>query len=287
MVMVTGADSGYMHLLKGVIESFRRDPRSAEFDIRCMDLGLNKADRDWLAGHEVETFEAYWPMPVRDGQFPYKDLGFAGRAFIREYLPGWEMYLWLDSDLWIQDWDTIPRYIEGARSTGLAIAKESHAGYRLQIWLQRWMLKHWVLGYGIADGLWLMSRPHLNVGLWALAGDAPHWEAWQHHFRQAYDRSGFIIPHDQFGLNRAVYGSLRDRTALPVTVLPAGCNWICDRGIPMWNDEAQAFCEPVPPFSPIGVLHLAGPAKRTDYDIRRTAGGSFKARITYGAAPAV
>jgi hypothetical protein len=53
----------------------------------------------------------------------------------------------------------------------------------------------------------------------------------------------------------------------------------------MWNDAEGAFCEPYPPFRPIGALHLAGPAKRTEYVIRRTGGGDFTAALLYGTRP--
>ena len=49
-VMITGADSGYMHLLRGMIETFGSDPRARGIAMRCLDLGLNEEDRRWLAG---------------------------------------------------------------------------------------------------------------------------------------------------------------------------------------------------------------------------------------------
>ena len=286
VVMITGADSGYMHLLRGMIETFVDDPRAAGIAMRCLDLGLNEEDRRWLSDHGVECFLPQWHFGIREGQFPRTQIGFLVRPYLRDYLPGYDIYLWLDCDLWIQDWDAIQRFLDGARETGLAIARESHPGYRLQIWLYRWMLKHWVLGYGVLDGPWLLTRTHMNAGLFAMTADAPHWALWEDLFRRTYERTGLIIPHDQFALNRVIQGGLFDRPKVATTILPATCNWICDRGIPMWSDTAQAFCEPVAPFAPIGVLHLAGPAKRTEYDIRRTAGGSFRTRILHGAAPA-
>jgi hypothetical protein len=53
----------------------------------------------------------------------------------------------------------------------------------------------------------------------------------------------------------------------------------------MWNDEMQEFCEPYPPYRPIGALHLAGPGKRTVYRIKRTGGADFNAMIRFGMAP--
>lgn len=286
IVMVTGADSGYMHLLRGMIETFLADPRARGIDMRCLDLGLNEEDRAWLAERGVETFAPHWHFGIREGQFPRTEIGFLVRPYLRDYLPGYDIYLWLDCDLWIQDWGAIERFLDGARRSGLAIAQETHPGYRLQLWLYRWMLKHWVLGYGVMDGLWLLTRPHLNAGLFAIAGDAPHWALWEQRFRATFERTGLIIPHDQFALNRVVHGGLTEKPEVATAILPASCNWICDRGIPMWNDAEGAFCEPVAPYAPIGVLHLAGPAKRTDYDIRRTEGGSFRTRILHGTAPA-
>ncbi len=70
-----------------------------------------------------------------------------------------------------------------------------------------------------------------------------------------------------------------------MAILPASANWICDRGVPMWNDAAEAFCEPYAPYRVVSALHLAGPAKRTTYQIRRTGGGTFETMIRFGAKP--
>lgn len=287
IVMVTGSDSGYMHLLRGMIETLSLDPRAQVIDKRCMDLGLNETDRAWLHGHGVETFKPHWHFGIADGQFSPTQAGLVARPHLREYLPGYDIYLWVDCDLWIQDWSAIAAFLDGAERKGLAIAHEVHPGYRHQLWLYRWMLTHWVLGYGIMDGLWLMSRPHCNAGMFAMTADAPHWQLWREAFQRAYERTGRIIPHDQFALNQVIHGGYGKAPAVETAILPARCNWICDRGIPMWNDSLRAYCEPVSPFTPLGVLHLAGPAKRTAYDIQRTAGGSFRTRLLSGTAAPV
>ena len=53
----------------------------------------------------------------------------------------------------------------------------------------------------------------------------------------------------------------------------------------MWNDDEGAFCKPYPPFEAIGALHLAGPAKRKAYTVRRTGGGSFETCLVRGGSP--
>ncbi len=95
---------------------------------------------------------------------------------------------------------------------------------------------------------------------------------------------GALVPHDQFALNHALHAGPFGR-ALPAALLDPGCNWICDRGVPMWNDAQGAFCKPYAPHEPNGALHLAGPAKRTVYTIHRTGGGQFRTMLVHGASP--
>lgn len=84
------------------------------------------------------------------------------------------------------------------------------------------------------------------------------------------------MPHDQFALDHAIHGYVLGTPDVDATVLlDFGCNWICDRDGPMWNDDAGAFCKPYLPSDPIGVVCLASPAERTIYNIRRGASPSW------------
>ena len=153
--------------------------------------------------------------------------------------------------------------------------------YRVQPWLFGWMAKHFLRGYGPVAGAWLLTRRHLNAGFFAGRADAPHWDAWAARYRAAIRRTGALVPHDQFALVQvAAHGWSDDHVpgAPPAT-------GIVDRGVPMWNDDADAFCHPRPPYAPIAALHLAGPGKRSAYDVRRTSGGSFRTHIRPGARP--
>ena len=284
-LVVTAANAGYMHLLRGCLEFFASFPGSASFDVVCFDVGLGEEDRRWLEARSVRLAEPRTHFGIVPEAFDRTQLAFLTRPFLREYFPGYDVYLWIDSDVWLQRWSVVEDFVAGALASGMAIAHERERGYRFQPWLFAWMAKHHLLGFGPVEGPYLLSRPSLNAGIFAIHTDAPHWDAWAVHFRAAIERSGKISPHDQFALNRAIHGGLLSRPGFGTAVLPASANWICDRGVPMWNDAEGAFCEPYPPFRPIGALHLAGPAKRTKYAIRRTGGGDFTASLLYGAKP--
>jgi hypothetical protein len=253
--------------------------------LACFDIGLNAADRAWLArlGAALPAPRAHLGIDAA-GQ-PAALLSFLARPFLPEYFPGHDVYLWIDSDVWLQDPSVLESYVAGALATGMAIAHERTPAYRFQWWLFGWTTKHFALGYGVAETAFLLTRRHVNAGFFAIAAGAPHWAAWAACYEAAIARSGKLVPHDQFALNQALHGRLFRPSRLPVTLLAPPDNWICARGVPMWNDEAGQFCEPRAPFRPIRALHLAGPAKREAYAIRRTNGGSFTTCLIQGAAP--
>jgi hypothetical protein len=283
VVAVSSADTGYFPLLRDMILSLDRqmtaDPALPPIDLGIFDLGLTAEERHWLAPHTDRIVAPRPHFALGAGARPL-DLAFLVRPFLPEYFPGFDIYLWIDSDVWLQSPDTVTAMIAGAQQKGMALVHESERAYRFQGWLFLWTAKHFVLGYGAVRGLRLLARPHLNAGIFAIHRDAPHWRAWAERYRAAIKRTGLLTPHDQFALNQAVY-----QDHLPTEFLPPRLNWICDRGVPMWNDATQGFCEPYPPYHKISALHLAGPAKRRSYRVRRTSGSEFEAMIRYGAGP--
>lgn len=284
-ILITAGDHRVMPVLKGLIRSLEAFPGRQDVEIGCLDVGQTDEDRAWLAAHDVIVVEptTHFGVPIERLK-PY-ERAVVARPFLRDYFPDRDVYIWIDSDVWLQGWWVIDAYRQGALETGIAIAHERERAYAFQGWLFAWFAKHLVLGYGPLDGAWLLSRAHLNAGLFAMRTDSPHWAMWAEHYRAAWDRTSLFTPHDQFSLNRLVHGGATSSPAVRATILPPRYNWICDRGRPMWNDAESALCEPYPPYRVIGAVHLAGPGKTTKYQIHRTGGGSFEALLTQGVVP--
>ena len=284
LLIVSSSDTKFFGLLKDMILSLERLARLPSstlppYALGIVDLGLSDEDRAWLAERDARIVAPRPHMGAGSLDRPL-ELAFLVRPFLPEYFPDFEIYCWIDSDVWLQNEEAVRALVDGAAAEGMAIAHENERAYRFQRWLFLWTAKHFVLGYGAFRGAWLLTKPHLNAGMFAIRAGAPHWAVWARRYKAAIERTGKITPHDQFALNQAIY---QDR--LPTRLLDAGANWICDRGVPMWNDEAGAFCRPYAPHRIISALHLAGPGKRTAYRIERTGGGNFTTMIRYGAAP--
>lgn len=266
-IVVTAADSGYFEMFQGMIHSLRRFESGRDLPIAVFDTGFEAEQRQWLEQAGVIIAQPKWYFGVVDGAAPHWHLAEVVRPYVRSYFPGYDHYMWLDPDLWLQDGAVIDRLIDGSKRDGAAIAHEADPAYKFQSWLVGWNLKHKILGLGLWHGLLLMIKPALNCGVYCFAADAPHWELWERRLQRAIDRRGEVAPYTQFTFNELVYV---DRP--PTTILDAADNWICDRAPPVWNDELQLYCKPYAPYQPVSILHLAGPAKRRCYDIQSISG---------------
>lgn len=281
ILVVSASDSKFIHFLRDMIASIWPFLLRPEVDLACFDLGLDVADRNWLSalGATIRPPDTHLGQDIESHSPALRS--FLARPFLREYFPGYDVYIWIDSDIWLQDVGVLDQYVAGAVASGLAVTHEEERAYRFQAWLFGWTAKHFLLGYGPLVGAYLLARPHVNAGFFALSADAPHWKAWEQRYAAAIRRTGKLVPHDQFALNHALHA----RRAAPACLLDPGCNWIVERGPPMWNDDEGVYCRPYAPYARIGAMHLAGPGKRTVYTVRRTGGGAFKTLVRRGSSP--
>ena len=94
-------------------------------------------------------------------------------------------------------------------------------------------------------------KPHLNIGVFALEAEAPHWEMWQINLKKALN-SGRIWGSEQIAMNITIYHNNYD-----VEILPAYCNWILIDGI-KYDKKTKKLVEPYLPNHEIGIVHFAG-----------------------------
>ena len=254
-IIVSGADSGYFELLRGCIRSIRDKPEGASVALGVLDVGLSETERRWLEAQGAVVVAPGWDLdfPGRDSTPRYRRAQY-GRPFLPRHFPGHDLYLWIDADAWVQDWTAIDLLLRAAGEGNLAIVPEMDRSYRN--FFHAFEEFHDVIGEGyraIFDepaATRLGRRPLLNNGVFALASEAPHWQAWAETLRRALRQSRNALV-DQTTLNHVVY-----EQNLPAHFLPAWCNWICHHAAPV-RDATQAFLtEPNLPHHKLGIVHL-------------------------------
>jgi hypothetical protein len=282
LLIVSGADSGYFPLLKELVLSLRDRCRNAAIGI--LDVGLEPDQCRWLASRVTHVLRPGWDIdfPGRAKTPEMRKAQFA-RPFLPRHFPGYETYLWIDADAWVQDWRVVALYVEAAGGGKLAIVPEIDRAYKRHYKRPKlfgltlaWKNYRTAFGLRVADRLG--RNPMVNCGVFALTSDAPHWQVWGRVIERVAQRTRFFFV-EQTALNYAIFAE-----HMPVDFLPAYCNWMPGDAAPAVDAERSLFVEPYSPHEVIGIMHLAGPEQKTNvFRLDRLDGGTIETSLRYTA----
>lgn len=257
-LIVTAADETFAPLLQDLVRSLQAwQPR--RFDaLAVFDLGLSRATREWLEPYADHVVQPGWDLPVDDALRIEKPAlrALTVRPFLNAYWPGYDLYLWLDADTWVQRADALPIYWRAAAQGRLAAAVSVDRAYRAGPSVLHWRTSRLDACFGPRSGERALYERYLNAGVFALAAEAPHWQAWQRSFEQGLKATGGRLVCDQSALNQAVWNG-----SLPITPLPAWLNWQCHLCAPRFDATRDLWMEPHEPAQAIGVMHLTSQSK--------------------------
>ena len=275
VVIISACSSAFFEYYLDLIESLDDVGLGQRTALGLVDLGLTPAQRQLLVQRGVRIVAATWPIEPPPAFASLDYFGFVAKPYLRELLPGYELYLWLDADMWVQN-DAFFRHLcAGAAAGRFAVASEADRDYRAPtLKLRLWMLNNYRRGYGLARALRLVFAPIVNNSLAAAHVDAPHWAIWQRDYEQIVRGAGRLIAMDQLSLQRALFSN-----DLPVDLLPATNDWVCSRALPAWDRATHLFVTPgrawsSAPHRVISVLHLTTPTRGRPFAIPDTGGGT-------------
>jgi hypothetical protein len=281
LLIVSGADHAYFPLLCDLVRSIATLRPGAAVGV--LDVGLAPEERQWLAARVAHLVLPGWDIdfPGRATMPTARQAQFA-RPFLPRHFPGYETYLWIDADAWVQDWRVIELYVAAAHCGKLAIAPEIDRAYKRHYKRPKlfgrtlaWKNYRTAFGWRVADRLG--RNPIVNCGAFALNRDAPHWEAWAQVLAQVVRRTRFFFI-EQTALNYVIFAM-----RLPVNFLPAYCNWMPGDAVPAFDAARGIFVEPYAPHETIGIMHLAGPEQKTRiFRMQLLGGGTVETSLRYG-----
>jgi len=263
-VIVSLADANYFELINELVDSIKKFKQSENTAICIMDAGLKKEQIEILREKVDVIKKAEWDIEVSGFKVKNREWlkSQVSRAFLPKYFPGYDKYLWIDADAWINSWHAIELYFKGCENKRLAIATSADRAYG------RVLRVEWVFGSfarvksqnykhakssGFSEKVarQVALKPHLNIGVFALESEAPHWNAWQKNLKKALS-SGKIWGSEQIAMNITIYND-----DFAVEILPAYCNWTLIEAM-KFDLKKDTFVEPYLPNHEIGIVHLAG-----------------------------
>ena len=280
LLICSGADSGYFALLRDTVLSILAQRRDAAIGI--LDFGLAPEQRDWLADRVAHVFRPDWDIEFPDRErTPEARKAQLSRPFLRRHFPGYETYLWIDADAWLQDWHVVELYLAAAGRDKLAITPEIDRAYKRHYKRPKlfgrtlsWKCYREAFGWRVADRLG--RNPMVNCGVFALHRDAPHWDVWARILAKVLQRTRFFFV-EQVALNYAIFAE-----HLPANFLPAYCNWMPRDAPPAFDAARGLFVEPYAPHEVIGVMHLAGREQKTQlFRLTRLDGGTVETSLRF------
>ncbi len=277
-IVVSAADAGFFYLLQGLIESLLTLNENDCPQLGVLDLGLAPDHLTWLKERKVITVTPEWDFEFADRDT--KDRRFmaqTARPFLTKYFPDYDILIWMDADTWIQERDALGWLQYIAAQNRLAICQEMHRAYKRHYQNQEIFGKYAIFkdffGPEAAETYGFM--PSINVGVFALSSQAPHWQAWRQVMTQAlHVESSFFA--EQTSLDYAIY-----KDNLPVSWLPARGNWLCHQALPKFCPRQKRLVEPSPPYDPLWVVHLTMATKNTAIELKTTQGKTLTSKLNF------
>ncbi|MEJ1977678.1 MAG: hypothetical protein WDN49_17780 [Acetobacteraceae bacterium] len=86
-----------------MIASIAAGLESPQVTLACFDIGLEERDRAWLRQRGAQIALPATHLGVDQETHSAMLRSFLARPFLREYFPGYDVYVWIDSDVWLQD----------------------------------------------------------------------------------------------------------------------------------------------------------------------------------------
>jgi|TARA_B110000438_G_scaffold36505_1_gene36269 hypothetical protein len=273
--IVTLADSNYFELLKELILSIKKFPQSKDTAICILDAGLTEEQVLNLKDKVDEIKKANWDIEVSKFKVRGKEWlkSQVSRAFLPDYFPNYEKYLWIDSDAWVNDWSTINLYFKACDNGKLGITQTIGPGYKI-LSKVKWLFGKIALvksqnfkhakksGFSNEISRKLAFAPHINIGVFSLQKNSLCWKVWQDNLREAL-KKGNIFGSEGLAINICVYIN-----NVQTEFLPINCNWIASNLLPKFDTNNQTFVEPYLPNTKIGIMHLAAGLWKNNKDMR-------------------
>lgn len=263
ILICSGCDNNYFPMLREMIYSVKRFPQASEIEFAVLDTGLIDEDRIWLKDNVHHVHAPDWPCEIPAWKIRGREYlkSCVCKPWLRDFFPGYDIYIWIDPDAWVQDWAGVELFIKGAQKGRIALTGQVDRAYpravrikwfwRIPLKLRGFYFSNASKAFGFETAKQLYPYHVLLAGMFALSGDAPHWTHWQSLIKKAL-KKGKVFTAEQLTLGMMCY--LGDQ---PFEILPAWCHWLCEFE-PVWDEDRNLFVEPFLPHQPISVLHVSG-----------------------------
>ncbi len=270
LALVTACDERFYPVAKGLLLSLRRAGLpNDECHVYLLDLGCSVESQLQLIDQGIRVVplaEVRRHIPFSIDRFPVQTAAMAGRPFLREIIPNYDIYTWIDADAWVQNGASLRLYWECASSLPdrVIACAQIDVSYWLHYDLNRYREYATRAFSGVYEdaGEQLSNRAVITAGVFSLSRNAPVWAQWGEELAKVYGKN--------YTAEKMHSLHLAEQTAL---------NWlICTGKVkvcalePIYNYEV---CCGEPLLDSQGIVRLRHPPHREVSLVRARASGNL------------
>jgi hypothetical protein len=260
-LVVTAFDHRHDPLGAELLASLQNAPRR-DFAIGLVRMGSEAAPRRLVEAADlfVQLAKDRADLIATHG-FDVSHLGVKAR--LPTLFPGFDTYVWMDGDTWLQNAEGVRQMVEAAAFADIAAAPEADANYWPHPRPHDYSRRTYRVIYGAAEAALWSPFPIINSGVFAAQAGSPLWDLWREALEDARDRqAGREDPFfsDQTPLHRLICSG-----RLTLQPLRAVNNWLVHLARPAIDIDAKLVRAPSYPFEAINIVHLAADSKASLY----------------------
>lgn len=261
-VTAGGSDSPYFELMIGLIESLKNTRLYKDIPICILDAGLSEEHKNFLLKiySNITITDPGWDIDITISGYDFMGKerplnGFKGcsaRPFIPKHFPEFRYYIWLDTDVWVQDERSLDALISSTVMHGVCapIVRNSTGGRWAGSWWNKVCQDHKLIPEEYLPVL--EQAPYLTAGLLCVDKMSGFFDLWANYMKESVDYSGQIWGPDELTF---VYTYQKHFTRAPHLDFHHNYSLNTAHGKPVFLDNCL-----VTPYSAeiIGTLHFVG-----------------------------
>lgn len=279
-LVVTGCDAGHYSLVAELLASLTDTGREG-YDVGFVHVGddeippeiANRVDR--VADLGGDTF-----LETHSEGFRLAYLGVKPR--LPELFPGYDTYVWLDGDTWVQNRVGIDQIVHCAQLADFSAHPELDPNYHRYPAVSDRLLTLYRGLFGADEAARHVLAPQFNSGVFGARAGSPIWRLWG----EVLDRTRPIVEATP-GLYHSDQAPMHHLVAsgrLNAYPLRAVNNWLAHAALPAVNLARKRLTAPTFPHEEINILHLTWVTKSHVY---RLGGGDRLVSFRYNAIKAL
>ena len=261
VIVVTGCDSNHYDLVLDLLTSLTDAGREG-LTVGFVHIGSAPAPAaiEAAADQVVHVVDDKDPAEKRRG---YLLSYLAVKPRLPELFPGFDVYVWLDGDTWVQNRAGVDQVIQCAQFADLCAHPELDPNYfRVKLPSSR-LLELYGAHYGADEAARHVRLPMFNSGVLGARANSPLWARWREALAEVHRRAATapgLYFSDQVPLHRLIATG-----GVSVHPLNAVNNWLVHAATPSVNLTRKRLLTPNYPHDEINIVHLTGSTKDKEY----------------------